>query len=102
MSIYSKIPYDTHANNANDSLHQGNDESKIVYIHRVQDILECIHHVTGPTGHLQKVYNNHQHDQINPNVGITKEITSKMTVPQPVSKVLLNQSTNQLRKSCAI
>ena len=41
---YSKIPYDTHAINAYDMLQQGNDESTEAYLHRVQDILEHIHH----------------------------------------------------------
>ena len=45
-SSYSEIPYNTHAINAYDSLHQGSDESTIVYLHRVQDILECIHHTS--------------------------------------------------------
>ena len=43
-SNYCKIPYDTHATNAYGMLHQGNNESTKVYLHRVQDILECIHH----------------------------------------------------------
>ena len=43
-SNYSEIPYDTHAMNAYDSLQQGNDESTEAYLHRAQDILECIHH----------------------------------------------------------
>ena len=46
MSNYSEIPYDTHAINAYDSLHQGSNESTIAYLHRVQDILECIHHTS--------------------------------------------------------
>ena len=29
-----------------DNLHQGSDESTSAYLHRVQDILECIHHTT--------------------------------------------------------
>ena len=33
-SNYSEIPYDTHAINAYDSLHQGSNESTIVYLHR--------------------------------------------------------------------
>ena len=41
---YSEIPYDTHAINVYDSLHQGSEVSTIAYLHRVQDILECIHH----------------------------------------------------------
>ena len=45
-SNYSEIPYVTHAINAYDSLHQGSNESKIAYLHRVQDILECIHHTS--------------------------------------------------------
>ena len=43
-SNYSEIPYDTHAINPYDSLHQGSNESTIVYLHKVQHILECIHH----------------------------------------------------------
>ena len=43
-SNYSEIPYDTHAINAYDTLQQGNDESIEAYLHRAQDILECIHH----------------------------------------------------------
>ena len=43
-SKYSKIPYDTHAINAYDTLQQGTDESTKAYLHRVQDILEHIHH----------------------------------------------------------
>ena len=42
----SKIPYDTHAINAYDNLHQGSDESNSAYLHRAQDILEHIHHTT--------------------------------------------------------
>ena len=45
-SNYSEIPYNTHALNADDSLHQGRDESTIVYLHRVQDILKHIHHTS--------------------------------------------------------
>ena len=41
-----EILYDTHAINVYDSLHQGSDESNIAYLHRVQDILECIHHIS--------------------------------------------------------
>ena len=43
---YSKIPYNTHAIIAYDNLHQGSDESTSAYLHRAQDILECIHHMT--------------------------------------------------------
>ena len=43
---YSEIPYDTHTINAYDNLHQGSDESTSAYLHRAQDILECIHHTT--------------------------------------------------------
>ena len=171
-SNYSKILYDTHAINAHDSLQQGSNESTKAYLHRAQDILECIHHtsdmssitaigtnhakiltglnnsrlaelkaknwitmaqvlqdvvdmvvdfkrshgyslpmfnvfhtrilvpLTGPTSHLQKAYNNCQHDQINPNVGIAMEITSKRTVPQPLNMV--PRSTKQRRKSSTI
>ena len=43
-SNYSEIQYDTHAINAYDTLQQGNDEYAEAYLHREQDILECIHH----------------------------------------------------------
>ena len=43
-SNYSEIPYNTHAINAYNTLQQGSDESTEAYLHRAQDILECIHH----------------------------------------------------------
>ena len=43
---YSEIPYNTHAFNTYDTLQQGNDESTEAYLHRAQDILECICHTT--------------------------------------------------------
>ena len=43
-SNYSEIPHDTHAINAYDTLQQGNNESTEAFLHRAQDILECIHH----------------------------------------------------------
>ena len=43
-SNYSKIPYNTNAINAYDTLQQGTEDSTEAYLHRVQDILECIHH----------------------------------------------------------
>ena len=43
---YSEIPYNTHAINVYDNLQQGSDESTSAYLHRAQDILECIHHTT--------------------------------------------------------
>ena len=46
---YSEIPYDTHAINAYDNLHQGSNESTSAYLHRVQDILEHIHHTSDMT-----------------------------------------------------
>ena len=39
-----EILYYTHAINAYDSLQQGNNESTKAYLHRAQDILECIHY----------------------------------------------------------
>ena len=45
-SNYSKIPYDTHAINAYDSLQQGSNESTIVYLHSAQDILEHINNTS--------------------------------------------------------
>ena len=38
-----------HAINAYDNLHQGCDESTSAYLHRVQDILECIHNTSDMT-----------------------------------------------------
>ena len=46
-SNYSEIPYNTHAINTYDSLQQGTDESTEAYLHKAQDILECIHHSNG-------------------------------------------------------
>ena len=43
-SNYSKLPYDTHAINAYNTLQQGTDKSTKAYLHRVQDILKHIHH----------------------------------------------------------
>ena len=43
-SNYSELLYDTHAINAYNKLQQGNDESTEAYLHRMQDILEHIHH----------------------------------------------------------
>ena len=43
-SNYLEITYNTHAINAYDTLHQGNEESTEAYLHRAQDMLECIHH----------------------------------------------------------
>ena len=43
-SNYSKIPYDTHAINVYDTIQQGTDECTEAYLHRVQYVLECIHH----------------------------------------------------------
>ena len=57
-SNYSEIPHDTHAINAYDSLHQGSNESTIVYLHRVQDILKCIHH-TGNMSSITNIGTNH-------------------------------------------
>ena len=44
MSNYLEIPYDTCAINVYDSLQQGSNESTEAYLHRVQELLECIHH----------------------------------------------------------
>ena len=43
-SNYTEMPYDTHVINVYNMLQQGNDESTKAYLHRAQDILECIHH----------------------------------------------------------
>ena len=46
---YLEIPYDTHAINAHDNLHQGSDESTSAYLHRVQDILKHKHNTSDMT-----------------------------------------------------
>ena len=38
-----------HAIKAYDNLHQGSDESTCAYLHRAQDILECIHNTSDMT-----------------------------------------------------
>ena len=43
-SNYFEILYDTHVINVYDTLQQIINESTEAYLHRVQDILECIHH----------------------------------------------------------
>ena len=55
---YLKILYDTHAINAYDNLHQGSNESTSVYLHRAQDILECIHHTSDMTS-ISAISTNH-------------------------------------------
>ena len=57
-SNYLEIPYDTHAINAYDSLHQGSDESTTAYLHRVQDILKHIHHKSNMTS-ISAIGTNH-------------------------------------------
>ena len=57
-SNYSEIPYDTHAINAYDSLQKGTDESTEAYLHRSQDILECIHH-TNDMSSITAIETNH-------------------------------------------
>ena len=57
-SNYSEIPYDTHSINAYDGLQQGNDESTEAYLHRAQDILECIHH-TNDMSSITAIGTNH-------------------------------------------
>ena len=43
-SNYSEIPYYTHAINAFNSSQQDGNWSTEAYLHRAQDILDCIHH----------------------------------------------------------
>ena len=42
--------------------------------------------LTGPTGRLQKAYNNCQLDRKNPNIGIARENTTKRNVQHPQAK----------------
>ena len=58
MSNYSDIPYDTHAINMYNSLQQGSNECTEAYLHRVQDILECIHH-TNDMSSIAAIGTNH-------------------------------------------
>ena len=57
-SNFSEIPYDTHAINAYHTLNQGIDGSTKNYLHRVQDILECIHH-TNNMSSIMAIGTNH-------------------------------------------
>ena len=57
-SNYSEIQYDTHAINAYDSLQQDSNESTEAYLHRVQDILEHIHH-TNDMSSITAIGTNH-------------------------------------------
>ena len=43
---YLELPYNTHTINVYNNLHQGSNESTSTYLHRVQDILEHIHHTS--------------------------------------------------------
>ena len=53
-----EIPYDTHAINEFDNLHQGSDESTSAYLHRAQDILEHIHNTSDMTS-IPAISTNH-------------------------------------------
>ena len=55
---YLEIPYNTHAINAYDNLHQGSNESTSGYLHRVQDILKHIHHTSNMTS-ISAIGTNH-------------------------------------------
>ena len=55
---YSEIPYDMHAINAYDNLHQGSDESTSAYLHRAQDIVEHIHNTSDMTS-IPAICTNH-------------------------------------------
>ena len=57
-SNYLEIPYNTHAINMYDSLHQGSNESTIAYLHKVQDILKHIHHTSDMTS-ISTISTNH-------------------------------------------
>ena len=46
---YLEIPYEIHAINTYNNLHQGSDESTNAYLHRVQDILKLIHNTSNMT-----------------------------------------------------
>ena len=55
---YLEVLYDTHAINAYNNLHQGNNESLSAYLHRAQDILEHIHHTSDMTS-ISTIGTNH-------------------------------------------
>ena len=58
MSNCSEILYDTHTINAYNCLQQGSNESTEAYLHRVQDILECIDH-TNDMSSITAIGTNH-------------------------------------------
>ena len=72
---YSEIPYDTYTINAYDNLHQGSNESTSAYLHKVQDIFECIHH--------------------------TSDITSIPTIGTSHTKILTGLKNSRLRNKLA-
>ena len=53
-----KIPYNTHAINAYDNLHQGSNKSTSAYLHMVQDILRHIQHTSDMTS-ISAISTNH-------------------------------------------
>ena len=55
---YSEIPYDMHAINAYDNLHQGGNESTSAHLHRAQDIVENIHNTSDMTS-IPAISTNH-------------------------------------------
>ena len=55
---YSKIPHDTNVINAYDMLQQGTNESTKACLHRVQDIIEHIHH-TNDMSSISAIGTNH-------------------------------------------
>ena len=57
-SNYSEIPYDTYVIKVYNMLQQGTDESTKAYFHRVQEILECIHH-TNNMSSISAIGTNH-------------------------------------------
>ena len=57
-TIYLEIPYITHCINAYNNLCQGSNESTSAYLHRVQDILEQIHHTSDMTS-ISAISTNH-------------------------------------------
>ena len=53
-----EIPFNSHAINAYNNLHQGNDESTSAYLHRAQDIVKHIHHTCDMTS-IPAISTNH-------------------------------------------
>ena len=100
---YLEIPYDTHAINVYDNLHQGNNKSASAYLHRVQDILEHIHHTSNMTS-IPTIGTNHAKilTSLKDSRLRNKLAKSKEKIWTPMSQVLLDVSDMAVdfKRSC--